>query len=116
AALDQLGVRAWSERGNGCPPVVVEANGLPGGQALIHGDASSQFLSGLLMVAPFAQGDVTLQVEGPLVSEPYVSMTVAMMRRWGAEVSVENRSFHVSAGREYDIGRYEIEPDASAAS
>jgi 3-phosphoshikimate 1-carboxyvinyltransferase len=116
AALGQLGVRAWSEAGDGCPPVVVEADGLPGGRARVRGDVSSQFLSGLLMVAPFARSDVTLQVEGPLVSEPYVSMTVAMMRRWGAEVVADNRSFRVSAGREYDLSGYEIEPDASAAS
>jgi 3-phosphoshikimate 1-carboxyvinyltransferase len=115
-ALGQLGVRAWSEAGDGCPPVVVEANGLPGGRACVRGDVSSQFLSALLMVAPFARSDVSLQVEGPLVSGPYISMTVAMMRRWGAEMVVENGSFHVSAGREYDLSGYEIEPDASSAS
>ncbi|HEY7425927.1 MAG TPA: 3-phosphoshikimate 1-carboxyvinyltransferase [Gemmataceae bacterium] len=115
-ALEQLGVRAWSEAGNGCPPVVIEADGLPGGRARVRGDVSSQFLSGLLMVAPFARADVRLEVEGPLVSEPYVNMTVAMMQRWGAEVRVEDRSFRVSAGREYDLSGYDIEPDASAAS
>src|SRR5258707_983147 len=52
-ALRQLGVNAFSERGNGCPPVVVESNGLNGGTVRIRGDISSQFLSGLLMAAPF---------------------------------------------------------------
>jgi 3-phosphoshikimate 1-carboxyvinyltransferase len=116
AALSHLGVGARSERGNGCPPVVVETDGLPGGKASIRGDVSSQFLSGLLMVAPFAQSDVTLAVEGSLVSEPYVSMTIAMMRRWGAEVAIEGQSFHIRATREYRLCDYEIEPDASAAS
>ena len=82
-ALKQLGVRAWSETDNGCPPVVVESDGLLGGRACIRGDVSSQFLSGLLMVSPFALSDVVLEVEGPLVSGPYVSMTVAMMCRGG---------------------------------
>jgi 3-phosphoshikimate 1-carboxyvinyltransferase len=115
-ALGQLGVRAWSEAGNGCPPVVVEAGGLPGGHARIRGDVSSQFLSGLLMVAPRARGDVILEVEGSLVSEPYVALTVAMMRSWGLRVAVEERSFHIPSRQLYGLRGYEIEPDASAAS
>jgi 3-phosphoshikimate 1-carboxyvinyltransferase len=115
-ALRQLGVRAVSETGNGCPPVVVEANGLKGGRARIRGNVSSQFLSGLLMVAPFADGDVLLEVEGSLVSEPYIAMTVAMMRQWGAEVTTNKRSFRIRATHEYRLADYTIEPDASAAS
>jgi 3-phosphoshikimate 1-carboxyvinyltransferase len=116
SALGQLGVHAWSEAENDCPPVVVETKGMSGGRARLRGDVSSQFLSGLLMVAPFARTDVILEVEGPLVSEPYVSMTVAMMKRWGADVEVNERSFHIRATREYRLCDYEIEPDASAAS
>jgi 3-phosphoshikimate 1-carboxyvinyltransferase len=78
-ALRQLGVRARSETGNGCPPVVVEAEGLRGGEVHIKGDVSSQFLSALLMVAPFAQGEVKVFLEGSLVSEPYVRMTLKMI-------------------------------------
>jgi 3-phosphoshikimate 1-carboxyvinyltransferase len=78
-ALRQLGVRALSETGNGCPPVLVEADGLKGGDVHIKGDVSSQFLSALLMVAPFAQGEVNIFLDGPLVSEPYVRMTLKMM-------------------------------------
>src|SRR5262245_25734735 len=67
-ALSQAGVRVRSEHDNGCPPVIVAADGLPGGELTIKGDISSQFLSGLLMAAPFAERDVTLRVDGPLVS------------------------------------------------
>ncbi|MCI0464677.1 MAG: 3-phosphoshikimate 1-carboxyvinyltransferase [Gemmataceae bacterium] len=81
--LQQLDVSAHSERDNNCPPVVVEANGLRGGLVSIKGDVSSQFLSALLLVAPFSTGRVTIEVEGPLVSWPYVFMTVQMLRRWG---------------------------------
>src|SRR6202043_1619668 len=56
AALRQLGAHARAERGNGCPPVVIEANGLPGGTVRVKGDVSSQFLSALLMAAPYARG------------------------------------------------------------
>jgi 3-phosphoshikimate 1-carboxyvinyltransferase len=115
-ALGQLGVRARSEAGNGCPPVVVEADGLPGGTAHIRGNVSSQFLSGLLMVAPCARHDVTLEVVGPLVSEPYVAMTVAMMRSWWLTIAVEEQSFHIPGCQHYGNLMYEVEPDASAAS
>ncbi len=115
-ALGQLGVRAWSEAGNGCPPVVVESEGLPGGRARIRGDVSSQFLSALLLVAPRARDDVTLEVEGPLVSEPYVALTIAMMRSWRLRVAVEERSFRIPGRQLYGLLDYEIEPDASAAS
>src|SRR5262249_226966 len=82
-ALQQLGVDAYSEKQNGCPPVIVEANGLHGGKVRIKGDVSSQFLSGLLMAAPFAHHDIEIEVEGPLVSGPYVFLTAQMMRQWG---------------------------------
>jgi 3-phosphoshikimate 1-carboxyvinyltransferase len=68
------------------------------------------------MVAPFARKEVVLDVEGPLVSTPYISMTVAMMRSWGAEVVAEGRSFQIAATREYRLCDYAVEPDASAAS
>ncbi len=70
STLRQLGVEAFSERGDGLPPIVVHGDGLQGGQAVISGKVSSQFLSGLLMVAPFAREDITIQVDGFLVSRP----------------------------------------------
>jgi 3-phosphoshikimate 1-carboxyvinyltransferase len=69
-ALNQLGGTARSEGDNGCPPVVVHANGLPGGTATVRGDISSQFLSGLLLSAPGARSPVELRIDGPLVSQP----------------------------------------------
>jgi 3-phosphoshikimate 1-carboxyvinyltransferase len=144
-ALRQLGVKAYSEQGNGCPPVIVEATGLRGGEVRIRGNVSSQFLSGLLMAAPFAAGDVHIELEGPLVSPPYVMMTVQMMRQWGLfiggpSVGTDSPSFWIPGRqqrryehvREDNVARaiqegfdprhelwlrdYEIEPDASAAS
>ncbi len=117
-ALRQLGVRAASEAGNGCPPVVIEAEGLSGGLVRIKGDVSSQFLSGLLMAAPRARGDVIVEVDGPLVSLPYVAMTVEMMRQWGLEIEMTSQArFRVPAPqRQGCLFSYDIEPDASAAS
>jgi 3-phosphoshikimate 1-carboxyvinyltransferase len=116
-ALRQMGVRARAELDNGCPPVAVEANGLPGGRVRIKGDVSSQFLSGLLMAAPLAERPTTVEVIGTLVSWPYVAMTIAMMEQFGATVAVESRRlFHIPAGQVYRKAFFEIEPDASAAS
>ncbi len=83
AALRQLGVAAFSETGNGCPPVIIDADGLNGGHVRIKGDVSSQFLSGLLLAAPFARDQTTVEIEGLLVSWPYVYLTVQMLRDFG---------------------------------
>ncbi|HZZ27332.1 MAG TPA: 3-phosphoshikimate 1-carboxyvinyltransferase [Pirellulales bacterium] len=114
--LAQLGVNLNSELGNGCPPVVVHAASLAGGRAKIRGDISSQFLSGLLLVAPYAQHGVELSIEGELVSQPYIRLTLAVMRSFGVDVPGENlRQFHIVPGK-YRGQNYAIEPDASAAS
>ena len=114
-ALGQLGV-ATESRG-GFPPVVVHAAGLRGGRVAIRGDVSSQFLSGLLMAAARATGDVTIEVAGPLVSVPYVRMTLAMMRAFGAHAEARGTGQFLVLGRQaLQCQSYRIEPDASAAS
>jgi 3-phosphoshikimate 1-carboxyvinyltransferase len=116
-ALRQLGADAVSELGTGCPPVVVRAQGLPGGRAEVAGDISSQFLSALLMAAPCASGPVELSVRGELVSRPYVAMTVRVMEAFGVSVSSAwDPPFRIPAGQTYRATSYAIEPDASAAS
>src|SRR5262249_17746732 len=118
--LRQLGVEARSEAGNGCPPVVIEGTGWKRGRVRIRGNVSSQFLSGLLMAAPFAPQDTVFEVDGPLVSEPYVEMTVRMMREWLVEVERTGPGRFRVPGRQlpeqHGYGTYAIEPDASAAS
>jgi 3-phosphoshikimate 1-carboxyvinyltransferase len=85
-ALGQLGVEARSEQQTGCPPVVIRAAGLRGGRAEVAGSVSSQYLSGLLMAAPYAQEPVELAIRGELVSGPYVTMTLGVMAAFGVEV------------------------------
>ncbi len=122
AALAQLGVNAQSEAGTGCPPVVVHADGLQVERVSVRSDTSSQFLSALLMVAPLASavaGSRSLQVDmdGELVSKPYVEMTVAVMRAFGAQVKHDARLRHFEIELSgYRAQDYQIEPDASAAS
>jgi 3-phosphoshikimate 1-carboxyvinyltransferase len=115
-ALGGLGADARSEQGNGCPPVIVRAAGLDGGYALVKGDISSQFLSGLLMALPYARDVTTVEVEGTLVSQPYVAMTLGVMEAFGVRIGNHKfRRFNVKPA--HYVGRpYAIEPDASAAS
>lgn len=117
ASLKALGVAAESQRGTGCPPVVVTARGLPGGTARVRGNVSSQFLSGLLMAAPYAREPLTIRVEGELVSKPYVEITLAVMRAFGVDVPSDEdlQSFEVPLAK-YQGRHFAIEPDASAAS
>jgi 3-phosphoshikimate 1-carboxyvinyltransferase len=116
-ALREAGVHASSETRNGCPPVILDAEGLRGGDISVRGDVSSQFLSGLLMAAPFADADVTIRVDGPLVSIPYVSMTLAMLGQFGLVAHHDDyRVFRVPGRQEGGVAEYAVEPDASAAS
>jgi 3-phosphoshikimate 1-carboxyvinyltransferase len=100
-----------------CPPVRLRANGLRGGVSKIAGNVSSQFLSGLMMAAPYAQSSVQLQIDGELVSKPYVSMTAAVMKSFGCDVTrTEEGGCTIRAPQRYLGCHYAIEPDASAAS
>ena len=116
-ALGALGADVLDELGTGCPPIRVQARGLPGGRAVVAGDISSQFLSAILMVAPGAQGPVELVLEGELVSKPYVQMTLDLMKAFGVEVVREGfQRFLLDGAQRYVPRTYAIEPDASAAS
>lgn len=116
AALARAGVSIRCDLKNDCPPVVVDATGLNADQIDVDGSISSQYLSGLLMVAPAARRQLTICVHNDLVSRPYIDMTLEVMRSFGArfEEPVENRFVIEASG--YRARAYDIEPDASAAS
>lgn len=117
AALTQLGVGARALHDNGCPPVEVRSTGLRGGTARMRGDTSSQYVSALLMVGPLTPQGLTLEVEGDLVSKPYIDLTADSMRAFGASMTNEGyRRFRVPGGQRYQGRDYIVEPDASAAS
>jgi 3-phosphoshikimate 1-carboxyvinyltransferase len=117
AALEQLGGDVTSIPGNGCPPVEIRSQGLPGGEAKIRGEISSQFLSGLLMASPYAEREVRIRVDGPLVSQPYVQMTRDVMRAFGVQIEMsDSQHYRIAAPQRYEGRDYLIEPDASAAS
>lgn len=115
--LRTLGVKAFFRDGNGCLPVIIESRGLHGGKTKIRGEESSQFLSALLMVAPYAMEDVYVEITGRLASRPYVDITCDVMSAFGVEVQSEGyHSFFVQAGQRYQPRKYRIEGDASHAS
>ncbi|MCX5654172.1 MAG: 3-phosphoshikimate 1-carboxyvinyltransferase [Planctomycetota bacterium] len=115
--LAALGVRAESQWGTGCPPVLLETSGLAGGKVQVAGAVSSQYLSALLMAAPAATAPVVIEIDGELVSKPYVDMTLAVMRDFGVEAGRDGYArFEVPAPAAYRARQYAVEPDASSAS
>lgn len=115
--LNQIGTHAYSINGNGCPPVRVETNGLKGGRLSLKANVSSQYLSALLLVAPYTDNGLDIRLIGDLVSRPYVIMTIEVMERFGVKVEQrdENR-FYVAGRKGYIPARVTIEPDASNSS
>ena len=99
------------------PPVRVTGGGLKGGAIKMRGDISSQFLTSLLLSAPLAQAPVEVTIEGELVSKPYLDITLALMRAFGAQVDHQDHSvFRVTPGPYTALDSYLIEGDASNAS
>jgi 3-phosphoshikimate 1-carboxyvinyltransferase len=115
-ALRALGATCETESPGGCPPVRVAGGGLPGGRATIDARRSSQYVSGVLLAAPYADRDVELSfVEGVLVSRPFVDLTLEVMRAFGARADWDGEGLRVSAGCPYRPRVYPIEPDAQSA-
>ena len=122
-SLNQLGVELESK--NDCPPVEISARGLPGGRTKIAGTISSQFLSALLMVAPYARSPIEIEVTTELNSKPYVDMTLTIMKEFGVEVQRDAYQHFAIPITNYrlpgsnpqsPVAIYRIESDASAAS
>lgn len=116
-ALESLGVVLYTKDDRSYPPVRIEASGLRGGQVAFRDVDSSQYISALLLSAPYAQGDVTVRLEGHTVSQPYIGMTIEVMRAFGAIVTSEGEHHYHVPGRQFYQGReYAVDGDASSAS
>ena len=115
-AMEQLGVQVASERGDGCPPVIIHG-GLRGGRAALSGAVSSQYVSALLFIGPLAPEGVEIEITDELVSRPYVDLTLAVMEDFGISYYREGyRYFRVPGEQNYLARDYAIEADASSAS
>lgn len=115
SALRSQGISVETSNGDHLPFVLNPHGVVAGGPLQVRGDQSSQFLSGLLLSAPYAETDVVIEIVGELVSRPYVDMTCEVMKSFGVVVEVSDSRFVVPKSR-YQATNYLVEPDASAAS
>jgi 3-phosphoshikimate 1-carboxyvinyltransferase len=120
-ALRQLGVTVTETGTPGCLPATVDVAPDPSGDApaivRLAGDVTSQALSGVLMIGPCLPSGLRIELTTELVSRPYVELTMAVMRSFGAAVDADGpAAFVVAAGGYRSPGAYAIEPDATAAS
>ncbi len=103
----------------GFPPLRIAGPRLAaGGTVKVRGDVSSQFLTALLMALPLSGNATSVEVEGELISKPYIDITLNCMQRFGVEVAREAwRAFRIPAGARYrSPGEIHVEGDASSAS
>jgi 3-phosphoshikimate 1-carboxyvinyltransferase len=121
-ALRQLGANITYLGNPGFPPVEIKPVDSSVSNAAHHvfikGDVSSQFLTGLLMALPLTEKEITIQVSGPLISQPYIELTIAQMQRFGVNIKhTDWQKFFIPAQqRYYSPGHINVEGDASSAS
>lgn len=117
-ALAQLGAEIHYQRDPGFPPLLIQGRPIVGGKVSIKGNISSQYLTALLMIAPLFEGDTTIEVDGELVSKPYIDITLDTMAKFGVAVTNNQyRSFDIRGGQVYQSpGEIMVEGDASSAS
>ncbi len=117
-ALRQAGAHVHYLKKDGYPPLTIEGKGLWGGEVVIDGSVSSQFLTAFLMAAPLASGDVRIRIRGELVSKPYIDITLHIMKQFGVTVEHDDyQVFYVRGNQTYvSPGTFLVEGDASSAS
>lgn len=116
-ALSQLGASIAYEGRPGCPPLRIRGTAIAGGEVTMEGSESSQYFSSLLMIAPLLSNGLHIRVRGEQVSRPYIEMTIATMRAFGAVAYNHHfRSYEVPPESRYQSACYAIDGDASGAT
>lgn len=114
--LCQLGAKIeYAGESDSCPPLLIHQAPMRGGTVSINGSISSQYISALMMIAPGLSEGLTINITGGLVSRPYVEMTAAIMRDFGAQVMCTDNQITIKQG-DYQSRTYSVENDWSAAS
>jgi len=114
-ALKEMGVDITAR--NDCPPVQINADGLPGGRVTLKNIESSQYVSALLLCAPYTKKGVDLNLTGSVVSTPYIGLTMDVMKDFGADIRQTGLyEYQVKPGKGYCGRQYHVEGDASSAS
>ena len=115
-ALRQLGAHIEYTNKEGFPPLQITGQPLQGGEIKIKGDISSQYISALLLIAPYLEKGLTLMIDGELISRPYVDLTLNIMQDFGASVEWRSTDTLKVHPKPYAKTTYTIENDWSAAS
>lgn len=114
-ALRECGADIEYAGEEGFPPLKIKGRKLTGGDVSLPADVSSQYISALLMVAPYMERGLRLELTGTPVSTPYIAMTLGLMRRWGAAADTDGSVISV-APQTYTPVDFTVEADWSAAS
>ncbi len=110
-ALQTLGAEVTQEPKR----ITVRGGALHSGMVRLPGNISSQFVSALFMIAPFLPQRMTVAVDEPIYSRPYIDLTIALMKEFGVAVEQKGNQFTVEPGQSYRARRYAIEGDYSSA-
>jgi 3-phosphoshikimate 1-carboxyvinyltransferase len=114
-ALKDLGAEIEYLEKDGCPPLKITGKKLSGGKISINGSVSSQYLSALIMIAPYLAGGLKMNLTGKIASIPYLKMTLSLIEHFGAEYKFEGNLISIKEGK-YKAKEFTIEADWSAAS
>jgi 3-phosphoshikimate 1-carboxyvinyltransferase len=116
-AIKQLGADITYEKAKGFPPLKINGRALSGKHLKINVEKSSQYISALLMIAPFLETNLEIEMYGEAVSEPYTKMTMALVKQMGVTISQKENTLFVSKkSKALNFEHLSIEADWSAAS
>ncbi len=115
-ALNRVGAEITYLENEGFPPLRIKGHALRGGEIALAGNVSSQYISALLMIAPYTEQGLILRLTGSIISRPYINLTLDLMAQYGVHGTwVDERTIHVGPG-EYHPIPFTVESDWSAAS
>lgn len=114
-ALNSLGARVEYMEKEGYPPLRIFGSSLQGGEISLAGGISSQYISALLMIAPLMENGLTLNLEGTIISKPYINLTLQLMEQFGVKADWKGQTINVRP-QEYTPVLFTVESDWSAAS
>ena len=115
-ALRQLGSDITYTENPGCPPLLIKGKKLRGGRLSIDGSISSQYITALMLIGPYVDGGLEIELLNKIASAPYIRMTLGLMQAFGAQLSFEGNLIRIAAGAYTAPEEFRVEADWSAAS
>ena len=115
-ALRQLGADITYTENPGYPPLLIKGKRLRGGRLSIDGSISSQYITALMLIGPYVDGGLEIELLNKIASAPYIRMTLGLMQAFGAQLSFEGNLIRIAAGAYTAPEEFRVEADWSAAS